>query len=96
MGKRQRIWAAKARRELRRKLGMKCAACGSKFYLHLEFDIINPKAPGVRPHHREMEWSWRISFYRQQHQLGNVQLLCGYGAHNCHNRKTYEENYENN
>ena len=87
MGIRQRIWAAKAQRVLRRQLGMKCGNCGSKFYRKLEFDVINGDGYGER-HHR-MEWSWRISFYRAEHKKGNLQLLCD----RCHAIKTSYENY---
>jgi hypothetical protein len=94
MGKRQRVWAKKARLNLRRELGMKCAGCGSRDYRKLEFDLIKPelvKNPAF--HHRQMEFSWRISFYRQQSKIKNVQLLCGGSAGSCHNKKTFKENY---
>ena len=87
MGLRQREWAARARRELRRKLGMACKQCGSRYYAKLEFDVINPCDNGK---HHKIEWSWRISFYRQQADAGNLQLLCP----DCHNRKTYKDNYD--
>ena len=87
MAQRQRIWAAKARRELRRALGMKCAKCGSRDFRRLEFDCIKPT--GHR--HHKIEWSWRISFYRAQARAGNVQLLCG-GVGGCHPKKSAKEN----
>ena len=90
MGLRQRIWAKKKRLELRRLLGMKCAQCGSRDYRKLEFDVI---IPTPHDHHGKMEWSWRMSFYRQQYREGNLQLLCGGHIHSCHNKKTSKENY---
>jgi 5-methylcytosine-specific restriction endonuclease McrA len=101
MGLRQRQWAAKARLQLRRILGMKCAKCGSKDYRKLEFDLINPSAdnfPNPRGHHK-IEWSWRMSFYRKQFAAGNLQLLCGGSVGSCHGKKTAREqkksSYEN-
>lgn len=93
MGKRQRAWAKKKRLELRRALGMKCSCCGSRDYRRLEFDVIKPC--GER-HHGEMDWSWRMSFYRKQFQAGNLQLLCGGSVRSCHNKKTYADNYTEN
>jgi hypothetical protein len=86
MAARQRIWAAHARKLLRRALGMKCAACGSKDYRKLEFDCIKP----CGDRHHKMEWSWRISFYREQFRAGNLQLLCG-GVGGCHGKKTAKD-----
>jgi len=40
----------------------------------LEFDCIEPR--GDR-HHR-MDSSARMSFYHQQHRLGNLQVLCSH------------------
>lgn len=71
MAERQRRWARRASAHLRKLLGSKCAVCGKRH--ELEFDCIKPQ--GHR-HHR-IEWSWRISFYRQQMAAGNLQLLCG-------------------
>ena len=94
MASRQRQWAAKKRLELRRLLGMKCAACGSRDYRKLEFDLIRPEQAGeMRGKHHRIEWSWRMSFYFKMWKNGNLQLLCG-GVNSCHNRKTYEENYQ--
>jgi hypothetical protein len=93
MAKRQRVWAKKARLQLRRELGMKCNQCGSRDYRKLEFDLINPAAVENPAKHHKMEFSWRISFYRQQSKNGNVQLLCGGSVGSCHNKKTFQENY---
>ena len=83
MGLRQREWAKKQRLLLRRKLGMRCHQCGSRFYLKLEFDCIRP----CGDQHHKMEWSWRMSFYRQQYAAGNLQLLCD----RCHQLKSSKE-----
>ena len=80
MGLRQRIWARKQRLLLRRKLGMKCNHCSSKFYMKLEFDCIKP----IGDSHGRKEWSWRMSIYRYQFSVGNLQLLCD----KCHNKKS--------
>ena len=88
MGKRQKQWAAKARLTLRRELGMKCARCGSKYYSKLQFDVMQPCDNG---RHHKLDWSARMSFYRAQHRLNNIQLLCP----DCHAGKTYQENYAN-
>lgn len=87
MGLRQRQWAKKQRLALRRFLGMCCKSCGNRYYSKLEFDVI--KSVGNQ-HHRKMEWSWRMSFYRKMYKQNNLQLLCP----KCHNIKTYKENYE--
>lgn len=70
MGKRQRIWAARKTAELREQLGGKCKACGTTE--DLTFDLIEPDCA-----HHSREWSWRISFYRQAADRGELQLLCG-------------------
>jgi len=72
MGLRQREWARKETKRLRSLLGGKCVQCGTTE--ELEFDVIIPV--GNNDHHRRMEWSWRTSFYRKQHDKGNLQLLC--------------------
>jgi 5-methylcytosine-specific restriction endonuclease McrA len=83
MAKRQREWAKKARLQLELKLGTFCAKCGKTE--QLEFDCIIPQGDF---HHRRMEWSWRISFYRLQHYTKkNLQLLCV----KCHSKKTLED-----
>lgn len=70
MALRQREWAAKARHRLVIELGGKCAHCGTK--RKLEIDCIVPQGR----HHHKIEWSWRISFYREQARKGNAQVLC--------------------
>jgi HNH endonuclease len=77
----QREWARRVRRTLRAQLGGCCVKCGSR--RNLEFDCIVRQ--GDR-HHR-MEWSWRMSFYRRQHELKNLQLLC----RKCHGMKSSRE-----
>ncbi len=72
MGKRQRDWARKETERLRTLLGGQCVKCEATE--ELEFDLIIPK--GNSFHSDEMEWSWRMSFYRRELAQGNVQLLC--------------------
>lgn len=71
LAKRQRDWARRARQTLVESLGGRCAKCGTTQALQL--DVIIPVE--TLDHHR-IEWSWRISFYRQQYEAGNLQLLC--------------------
>lgn len=73
MALRQREWARKTRLKLRRLLGLCCAKCKSRDYRKLEFDCIKPMG---HYHHRDMEWSWRMSFYRRMLKENNLQLLC--------------------
>ena len=70
MAKRQKVWAAKARDVLIAKLGGKCVKCGTTE--ELTFDCIIPCG---HEHHR-MSFDRRISFYRAQDKLGNLQVLC--------------------
>lgn len=72
MGLRQRDWARRERDRLIDLLGSRCALCGSKRRNLLTFDCIVPQGDS----HHKIEWSWRISFYRQQLQHGNLQLAC--------------------
>lgn len=76
MALRQRRWVAKASKALKKLLGGKCVVCQTT--KKLTFDLIIPndeKINGKSKHHK-MEWSWRVSFYRRQYRLGNLQLLC--------------------
>lgn len=79
MALRQRKWAWKQTRRLRKLLGGKCNICGKK--KDLTFDLILPSANDF--HHRDMEWSWRLSFYRREYDANNLQLLCD----KCNSRK---------
>lgn len=79
MAKRQKEWARKARFELMFKLGGACSVCGTD--KELDFDCIIPQGPA---HHRDMDTSHRMSFYRRQFKQGNLQLLC---RHKCHKKK---------
>jgi 5-methylcytosine-specific restriction endonuclease McrA len=81
MAKRQKEWARKARFELMFKLGGACSVCGTD--RDLDFDCIIPQGPA---HHRDMDTSHRMSFYRRQHAEGNLQLLCR--RNKCHSKKT--------
>ena len=81
VGLRQRQWAKRARAKLLEALGGCCRHCGSLD--SLEFDCIIPK--GDR-HHR-LSSADRVSFYRLEHSLGNLQILCA----SCHNLKSIRE-----
>lgn len=70
MTRRQVVWARSARQRLRMALGGECAVCGSTE--GLEFDCIVPQGPA---HHRTGVIG-RTCFYRKQHAVGNLQLLC--------------------
>lgn len=59
-----------ARDALLELLGAKCRACGTKE--KLEFDCVKP----MGDEHHHLEWSHRISWYRQQAAAGNLQVLC--------------------
>jgi hypothetical protein len=81
MAKRQKSWARKARVALMELLGNKCVKCDSVELL--EFDCISP----CGDEHHKMSTCARMSFYRKQHKLGNIQILCT----KCHNKKTCDE-----
>jgi hypothetical protein len=70
MGKRQKEWARRKRAEMVTLLGSKCATCGARE--ELSFDCIVPQ--GHR--HHTFDTSARMSFYRAQYRVGNLQLLC--------------------
>lgn len=70
MGKPEKEWAKRKRRELIALLGNVCAHCGTDE--NLEFDCVSPK--GHR-HHRG-DASQRMCFYRRQFREGNLQVLC--------------------
>lgn len=72
MGARQKAWAKGARCRLVTALGGQCVACCSRD--NLTFDC--RKATGCS--HHPWDSSQRMSYYRQQARMGNVQLLCGY------------------
>ena len=77
MGKAQKEWARRKRRELVAVLGGVCAWCGTAE--QLEFDCIRP----MGDRHHKYDTSHRMSFYRRQHAAGNLQLLCC----SCNGRK---------
>lgn len=83
MGKAEKEWARRKRRELVAVLGGVCAFCGTQE--GLGFDCIKPM--GDR-HHR-YDTSHRMSFYRRQYAEGNLQLLCD----RCNGRKGANEIY---
>jgi hypothetical protein len=88
MGLRQREWARKTRDKLRLELGGVCSVPGCGRTDDLEFDVI---LPVDQPHHR-IEWSQRMSFYRQQHARKNLCLKCSY--HNGLKRDDLELNVD--
>ena len=77
MSLRAKLWAKKARQFLLNQLGGHCACCGVDD--GLTFDCIQPTGDS---HHRGST-DQRMSFYRQQNALGNIQVLC----HKCNSRK---------
>lgn len=79
---RQNAWAIRAMDAIRRKLGGKCASCGTQE--NLELDCISPRGDW---HHRAGR-SARACFYRKESRRGNLQLLCT----ECHAAKTVQEN----
>lgn len=70
MGKKQKEWARKKRRDLMLKLGGCCAVCGTEE--DLTFDCIEPSGDA----HHKYDTSQRMSFYRVQHAIKNLQILC--------------------
>lgn len=75
MAKRQNDWARRTRDKILDQLGRTCKSCGST--INLQFDVIIPIGEvGKSRHHRAMNWSWRMSFYRKQLALNNLQILC--------------------
>lgn len=77
MGARQKRWARKARAELMQKHGDRCAHCGVFSWATdeakpLEFHCISPRGDA---HHR-LDFERRTSFYRREHEAGNLLLLC--------------------
>jgi len=79
MAQRQRDWARRTRDSILELLGEKCKKCKQRY--DLEFDCIIPVG---NEHHRKMEWSHRMSFYRKQLAAGNLQILCS----PCNSRKS--------
>ena len=70
MGARQREWAKAWRARILRILGPRCACCGATE--DLTFDCIRPGGGN----HARLEHSQRITFYRRQFSVGNLQVLC--------------------
>jgi 5-methylcytosine-specific restriction endonuclease McrA len=83
MGKKQRMWAKKARAKLMLELGSACAECGvtgmelemrppNGKQIILEFDCIEGRGDD---HHRGNAEA-RMIFYRKEHSQKNIQILC--------------------
>lgn len=71
MGARQKRWARSVRDSLHAALGNKCVDCEAT--ADLQLDCITPQGAD---HHRRMDWSARMSFYRKQYAAGNLALRC--------------------
>jgi len=88
MGARQKAWAERARDKLFDLLGRQCRWCGAtEETAKLTFDVKLPTESGGHDgngHHRKMDWSWRMSFYRREHDRGNLQVLCD----KCNSKKS--------
>ncbi len=75
MAARQKEWARRTREKLFDLLGRECQWCGTTE--ELSFDTIIPTREGHKSdHHRRYDHSWRMSFYRRQLAVGNLQVLC--------------------
>ena len=85
MGLRQRKWATETRTKLISVLGGHCFKCQTD--QDLQLDCIEP----CGDEHHKMEYSWRMSFYRQQYFKFNLQLLC----EDCHIQKSKTEHSSN-
>ena len=74
-------WARDKRDELFLLMGGACKRCGTGD--KLQFDHIKPLdwIPSA------FSWSQRIKMYQEEHQAGNLQLLCD----SCHGKKTREQ-----
>lgn len=84
MGAAQKDWARRARVRLKITLGSQCSKCARKEpEVVLVFDCIKPCGDA---HHR-MDTSQRMSFYHQQHEEKNLQLLCD----GCNTEKSISE-----
>lgn len=64
-------------------LGMQCAICNATKKL-----VFDCKVPLGDTHHK-WESSRRMSFYRLQHRIGNLQVLCS----KCNEAKAREERH---
>ncbi len=75
MSKQTKAWARKAREKLMDELGRVCVWCRATEAtgVKLTFDCIVPKG---HDHHRRMDTSARMCFYRREHAADNLQVLC--------------------
>jgi 5-methylcytosine-specific restriction endonuclease McrA len=78
MGARQREWARRWREKFLDFFDRRCAWCGAaeSADVKLTLDVICPTDEHKQDHHRKMDWSHRMSYYRQQAARDNLQCLC--------------------
>jgi len=88
MGKRQKEWARRAKDQLIVDLGGACVLCGSDVELHID----HPFGRDWQP--RKLEFSHRISRYRQEYKMGLVCLLCAECNEDPENKPLSREEYE--
>lgn len=81
MSRPKKLLARRHRAQLLLELGNLCAQCGSGS--DLTFDCIIPQGHL----HHSMDASARMCFYRKQHKVGNIQILC----RRCNSRKGVAE-----
>lgn len=77
MSARQREWGKRVRAKILAELGFICAKCGATNELTL--DCIEPRGHW---HHR-VDYSRRATFWRREHERGNLQVLCA----RCNSKK---------
>jgi hypothetical protein len=89
VAKKQMDWARRLRRKIMRELGDVCNGYNKKCNVvrKLQFDCIKP----VGNSHGKWSYDTRVRFYREQHKLNNLQILCS----RCHERKSAEERKHN-
>ncbi len=75
------MWARRVKLELKEIMGATCNRCGCAGAL--EFDCIEPQGHD----HHKIGTVGRATFYRLQHKIGNLQLLCP----DCHATKTLSD-----
>ena len=81
MSKRSKQWARQARERLTTILGGQCVFCGTQE--NLTFDCIKPRGH----EHHKFATDKRMTFYRREFQMGNLQVLCA----SCNSSKQANE-----